>query len=251
MTDQFASWSAESGLSQEMEQIDALPHRAYLKIRAAVDPLVALVALLVCFPILVIIALAIRIDTPGPALFRQRRVGRNGKPFTIIKFRTLIRDSPQYSLKLSDHDPVVTRLGSFLRRTGLDEVPQLFNVVSGDMAVIGPRPEQVELIGLYKPWQHRRLLVKPGITGWWQIHHRDGVPLHLNVEKDLYYIENLSWSLDLRILFGTAKLFVNAVKEAFHPRASDSDRGGDVVLLPTRIEGSPIGTTEPASSPAE
>jgi lipopolysaccharide/colanic/teichoic acid biosynthesis glycosyltransferase len=99
-------------------------------------------------------------------------------------------------------------MGRFLRRTGLDELPQLWNVVRGDMAIIGPRPEQADLIELYEPWQHERHVVRPGITGWWQIHHRDGSPLHLNVDKDLYYIQNQGPWIDGLIVLGTGRIML-------------------------------------------
>jgi lipopolysaccharide/colanic/teichoic acid biosynthesis glycosyltransferase len=157
-------------------------------------------------PFLAIIAVAISVDSPGPALFRQKRIGRHGKPFTIVKFRTLHIDAPTYSLKVAEQHSTVTRIGRFLRRSGLDELPQLWNVVRGEMAIIGPRPEQLELHELYEPWQRLRLLVKPGITGWWQIHHRDGIPLHLNVEKDLHYIQHQGPWIDFLIVLGTVKV---------------------------------------------
>src|SRR5439155_2936569 len=143
-----------------------------------------------CSPLFLAIAILVRLDSPGPILFCQRRVGKGGKEFTIFKFRTLHADAPEFSLKMPEADPLVTRIGRVLRRSGLDELPQLWNVVRGEMALIGPRPEQAQLIGLYQPWQLKRHCVRPGITGWWQIHHRDGAPLHRNVDKDLYYIEH-------------------------------------------------------------
>ena len=207
-------------LNQEtMPEITALPvvpKARYQAIRTAVDPLSAAFLLVVCAPLMLAVWSAIRLSSPGPALFRQRRAGKHGKPFTILKFRTMRPDAPAYSVKVADHDPHITTVGRFLRRSGLDELPQLWNVVRGEMAIIGPRPEQLALIDLYEPWQHQRHLVKPGITGWWQIHHRDSVPLHLNVDKDLYYIRNQGFWIDLMILVGTIKVVFVASSMAVH-----------------------------------
>jgi lipopolysaccharide/colanic/teichoic acid biosynthesis glycosyltransferase len=179
------------------------------------DWVLASTLLIACAPVLAVIAVAICVDSPGPALFRQKRIGKHGKPFTIVKFRTLHVDAPMYSLKVAEQHSTVTRLGKFLRRSGLDELPQLWNVIRGEMAMIGPRPEQLELIDLYQPWQQQRHLVKPGITGWWQIHHRDLVPLHHNVEKDLYYIQHQGPWIDGQILVGTCRIVLAGLSAGF------------------------------------
>jgi lipopolysaccharide/colanic/teichoic acid biosynthesis glycosyltransferase len=188
--------------------IEPLPWSFYRAFRTVSDWVLALTLLIVCAPIMAVIAVAICVDSPGPAIFRQQRIGRHGKPFTIVKFRTLNVDAPSYSLKVAHHHSAITRIGGVLRTSGLDELPQLWNVVRGDMAIIGPRPEQLELIHLYEPWQQQRHLVKPGITGWWQIHHRDAMPLHLNVEKDLYYIQYQGPWIDGKIVAGTCRIII-------------------------------------------
>jgi len=185
---------------------EPLPWSYYRALRTVADWILASTLLVACAPFLAVIALAVCIDSPGPPIFLQRRVGKHGKPFTILKFRTLQVGTPPYSLKVAEHHSAVTRIGRFLRRSGLDELPQLWNVIRGEMAIIGPRPEQLELIELYEPWQHRRHLVRPGITGWWQIHHRDAIPLHLNVDKDLYYIQNQGLWIDGLIVIGTLRI---------------------------------------------
>ena len=216
MADEALVWAPAAELTEARESFqDDAPHRVYRAVRTALDPVLALPMLMVCLPVFIAIAVGIRLDSAGPTFFRQQRVGRSGKPFTIWKFRTLTMNAPTYSLKVAEHHPVVTRFGRFLRRTGLDELPQLLNVVRGDMALIGPRPEQIGLIHLYEPWQLRRLLLKPGITGWWQIHHRDGVPLHLNVDKDLFYINNQGVWIDLLIVLGTFKVVLGSIAAAF------------------------------------
>lgn len=184
----------------------------YRWIRESVDPIVAAVLLVLLSPILLLIAIAVRIDSAGPIFFRQRRVGWYGSLFTMLKFRTMSVTAPRSSLKMADDHPAITRVGRWLRRTGVDELPNLWNVMEGDMALIGPRPEQADLIGYYQPWQLERHLVKPGITGWWQIHHRDNEPMHLNVDKDIFYVRNQSLLLDVRIVLGTVKVLFSPLR---------------------------------------
>lgn len=234
--------------------IDRLPWSFYRAFRAVGDWVLASTLLIACAPVLAVIAVAICVDSPGPAIFWQKRVGRHGKPFTIVKFRTLHVDAPTYSLKVAEHDSAITRIGRFLRRSGLDELPQLWNVVRGEMAIIGPRPEQLELHDLYEPWQRLRLLVKPGITGWWQIHHRDGVPLHLNIEKDLYYIRHQGPRIDWLIVRGTVKVLLGGMSHAWHsrPGASPKRMPIDIVALDTEGPGNGPGvavTTDGSQAP--
>jgi len=215
VADQALDWAPPEDLTRSVESSEyKAAHRFYRAIRTAVDPILAIPLLIVSLPLLAVIAGLIRVDSPGPALFRQQRIGKDRKAFTIFKFRTLTKHAPEYSLKVAPDSPVVTRLGRFLRRTGLDELPQLWNVLRGDMALIGPRPEQIELIHLYEPWQLQRLVVKPGITGWWQIHHRDEIPLHLNVDKDLYYIANQGPRMDGVIIGRTCRIVLGGIAGA-------------------------------------
>lgn len=171
--------------------------------------------LLVLWPLMLLIAVLIRLDSPGPALFRQERVGENGRLFTMYKFRTMfvgaeqhleeiVQETPEgvVFLKRPD-DPRVTRLGRFLRRTSLDELPQLFNVIKGEMSLVGPRPELPLLVQHYESWQRQRFAVPPGMTGWWQVSGRSERTMHLHTEDDLYYVRNYSLLLDLRILWRT------------------------------------------------
>lgn len=179
------------------------------------DLAIALPLLALCAPLFPLIALAIRLDSPGPALFKQERVGENGRVFGMWKFRTMVQDAdrllPQVVQKTPDglvvhkrpDDPRVTRVGRFLRRFSLDELPQLWNVVKGEMSLVGPRPELPWLVDRYEGWQRKRFAVPPGITGWWQVSGRSDRPMHLHVEDDLYYIQNYSVWLDLRILWRT------------------------------------------------
>lgn len=162
-----------------------------------------------------IITLLIKLDSEGPVLFRQQRVGENGRLFAMYKFRSMIAGAEKMQDEMNEvtedgkilfkkaDDPRVTRAGRFLRHTSLDELPQLFNVWKGDMSLVGPRPELPWLVGQYEPWQHKRLAVPQGMTGWWQINGRADKPLHLHTEDDLYYVQNYSLWMDVYILFKT------------------------------------------------
>ncbi len=150
------------------------------------------------------ISLRIKRDSPGPVFFRQSRVGRDGRPFEIVKYRTMSTDAPAYArAPHEEDDPRITASGRWLRKTSLDEIPQLLNVWKGEMSMVGPRPEMPFIVETYQPWQRRRLDVKPGVTGLWQVIGRKNLPLHLNMEYDFYYIKNQSFLLDVEILFRT------------------------------------------------
>lgn len=194
----------------------ALPPSRYRRVRDVLDRFVALAVLAAVLPLVAAIAVAIRLDSPGPVLFRQLRGGHLGREFTIFKFRTMTTSAPAYSLKVSDVDPRVTRVGRLLRRTGLDELPQLWNVVRGEMNLIGPRPEQLLLLGLYEPWMQERHLIRPGLTGWWQIQHRDTRPMHLGIDKDIFYVRNQSPLLDAIIVWRTLGIMAGGLVR-FHP----------------------------------
>jgi len=179
------------------------------------DLVLSLVLLVLLGPWLLLVAVMIRLDSPGPALFRQQRVGENGRLFTMYKFRTMCVDAEQrlnevlqetpdgLSFNKRPDDPRVTRLGRFLRRASVDELPQLLNVLRGDMSMVGPRPELPLLVQHYENWQRQRFAVPPGMTGWWQVSGRSERAMHMHTEDDLYYIRNYSLLLDLRILWRT------------------------------------------------
>ena len=155
-------------------------------------------------PLALIIALAIWLDDGGPVLFRQQRVGLGGTIFPLYKFRTMRRDTDPYAAAPSDPaDRRITRLGRFLRKTSLDEIPQFWNVLRGHMSMVGPRPEMPFLVERYADWQRARLDVKPGITGLWQVVGRKNLPLEFNIEYDLWYLRNRTLMLDVAILFKT------------------------------------------------
>jgi exopolysaccharide biosynthesis polyprenyl glycosylphosphotransferase len=161
--------------------------------------------LLVLFaPLFFLIALFIKLDSPGPALFVQDRVGRNGELFKMYKFRSMHRGTPQYELSpTTPFDPRITRIGRFLRRSSLDELPQLMNVFLGDMSLVGPRPEMVFVVQSYNSEQRQRLQVTPGITCLWQLSADRAFPIHENIQYDLYYIRNRGFSMDIAILIHT------------------------------------------------
>jgi len=155
-------------------------------------------------PLMAVIWLLLLAGGKGDPLFRQKRVGKNGVPFTLYKFRTMIPEAGEYEVApLNPGDPRVTRIGRFLRKTSLDELPQLFNVLRGSMSLVGPRPEMDFVVKEYNAWQKRRLDVKPGITGLWQVMGRKDLPLNDNLEYDFYYIRNQSLMLDVAILLRT------------------------------------------------
>ncbi|PKN94119.1 MAG: sugar transferase [Chloroflexi bacterium HGW-Chloroflexi-6] len=184
------------------------------------DLLISLILLSLSWPLLVVIGLLIRRDSPGPAIFRQVRVGEHGQPFMMYKFRTMVQEAESLRhlvehqdengnmLHKSPTDPRITRIGHFLRRTSLDELPQLINVLIGDMSLVGPRPELPHIVQNYQPWQHARLSVPPGITGWWQVNGRSDKPMHLHTEDDIYYVQNCSIWLDIQILLKTILVVV-------------------------------------------
>jgi lipopolysaccharide/colanic/teichoic acid biosynthesis glycosyltransferase len=176
----------------------------------AVDILIAAVALVVLSPLLLVAALAIRLGSRGPVLYRQRRVGLGGEEFEMLKLRTMVQGSDPVGVGtvVTRDDPRVTGVGRTLRRTSLDEIPNLVNVLRGEMAVVGPRPTIRAQVDDYTPRQHRRHDVRPGITGWAQVRGRAGIPWEERIELDLWYVDNRSALLDLRILGRTAILLV-------------------------------------------
>ena len=184
-------------------------------IKRIFDLILSVVLLILAAPLLAIVAVVIKLDSPGSAIFKQTRVGEGGKSFEMYKFRTMVQNADSLLPALMEHDeqgnliykhkddPRVTRVGHFLRRFSVDELPQLFNVLRGEMSLVGPRPELPFVVETYEPWQRKRFAVPPGITGWWQVSGRSDKPMHLFTEDDLYYISHYSLLLDLQILWTT------------------------------------------------
>jgi exopolysaccharide biosynthesis polyprenyl glycosylphosphotransferase len=184
-------------------------------VKRGFDLLFGALATLLALPVMALIGLVIRIFDGKPVFFIQKRVGENGRIFEVYKFRTMVKNAEQIKngvertdasgnlIHKSEHDPRITRVGGFLRRFSLDELPQLFNVVMGTMSLVGPRPELPYLVEKYQAWQRKRFAVQPGITGWWQINGRSERMMHLHTEDDLYYINNYTLWLDIQILIRT------------------------------------------------
>jgi lipopolysaccharide/colanic/teichoic acid biosynthesis glycosyltransferase len=172
------------------------------------DVVLAGLLLLVAAPLLALAALAIRVESRGPVFYRQLRVGRDGESFELWKLRTMVpgAESMGAGIYVLDGDPRITRVGRMLRRFSLDELPNLVNVLRGDMAIVGPRPTVQEQVDRYTDRQRRRLEVKPGITGWAQINGRTSLPWPDRIELDVWYVEHRSMRLDLRILARTARM---------------------------------------------
>jgi exopolysaccharide biosynthesis polyprenyl glycosylphosphotransferase len=190
-------------------------------IKRAFDLLLTSLILIPTLPLMLIIALLIWLDDAGSPLFLQERVAEGGRLFKMYKFRTMIEDAESHTqdiiqtaesgeiLHKFPGDPRVTRIGRFLRRFSLDELPQVFNILRGDMSLVGPRPEMPWMVEMYQPWQRKRFEVPQGLTGWWQINGRAERPMHIYTEADLYYIRNYSLWLDITILWRTFEVVIS------------------------------------------
>jgi exopolysaccharide biosynthesis polyprenyl glycosylphosphotransferase len=195
---------------------DLGPSRTGVRIQSAYSMAIAALAALAAAPLMLLVAALVKLTSPGPALLRQRRVGKNNCIFTLYKFRSMVRDAEARSgaVWATRNDPRVTPVGRWLRKLRLDELPQLFNVLKGDMSVVGPRPERPEFVAELEkriPYYRQRHCVKPGITGWAQIKHKYGDTIEdtvVKLEYDLYYIKNLAPALDAVIMFHTAKVML-------------------------------------------
>ncbi len=189
-------------------------HGTYVHIwKRLIDRVIGSLLILMAAPLLTVVAILVRTSLGPGIIFRQPRIGLNGVPFTVFKFRTMLPERRRSDVPLafpdrrrthkSVADPRHTPLGRFLRRWSLDELPQLFNVVKGQMSLIGPRPELPSVVANYEPWQHRRHDVKPGLTGLWQVMARGDGPMELRTDLDIKYVQSVSLKLDLRILAAT------------------------------------------------
>ena len=209
----FCTSMIKDGCADQIEidgQVIAFPRERgerllYAVGKRTIDILLAAILIVLLAPLLVVVAMLIRFDSPGPVLFVQKRVGLNGNPFRIFKFRTMYASSPRYERSpVTPADRRITQFGRVLRRTGLDELPQLINVLCGDMSLVGPRPEMPFVVADYTVEQCRRLEVVPGITGLWQLSADRAFPIHQNLHYDLYYIRNRTLAMDFAILAHTA-----------------------------------------------
>jgi lipopolysaccharide/colanic/teichoic acid biosynthesis glycosyltransferase len=182
-----------------------------LSVGRAFDVAGAAVGLVVSSPLLAAAAVAIKLEDRGPVLYRQRRVGKHAVEFELLKLRTMVVGAEREGAgwAVNEGDPRITRVGRVLRRLSLDELPQLWNVLRGDMALIGPRPTLAYQVEQYTPRQRRRLEVKPGLTGWAQVHGRARLPWHERIELDVWYVDNRSRLLDLKIVLKTPLALVS------------------------------------------
>ena len=187
----------------------------YCMYKSIFDLVFGFFALIFSLPLMALLALLVYLEDGSPVIFRQKRVGKNERLFEIFKFRTMVKNAAQLQSQVemwdlggnlihkSKDDPRITRIGRVLRRFSLDELPQLFNVLAGTMSLVGPRPEIPSLAEKYEPWQRKRFTVLPGMTGWWQVNSRNAQPMQLHIEYDIYYIQNYSFWLDLKIILRT------------------------------------------------
>jgi lipopolysaccharide/colanic/teichoic acid biosynthesis glycosyltransferase len=180
-------------------------------VKRALDIVIASIGTAITGPLVALIALAIRLETPGHPIYRQTRVGDKGRPFEIYKLRTMVRGAEftGAGLAIQEGDNRITRVGAFLRRYSLDELPNLWNVLRGEMSIVGPRPTVPVQVEQYTERQRGRLHVKPGITGWAQINGRASLPWAERIELDLWYVEHWSLALDLKILARTLGLVLS------------------------------------------
>jgi lipopolysaccharide/colanic/teichoic acid biosynthesis glycosyltransferase len=187
-------------------------------VKPAIDFVAALVLLVVLLPVSILVALAVRVSLGKGVIYRQRRVGRGGRPFTIYKFRTMHHDRRAAQVSFDgvdrrvchkrDDDPRHTPLGRFLRKCRLDELPQMWNVLMGQMSLVGPRPELPQVVERYEPWQHGRHLVRPGLTGMWQVSDRASGLAYEGVDLDIEYVQRLSFWTDCAVLLRTIPIIV-------------------------------------------
>lgn len=200
-----------------------------MTVKRLFDIVVSLALLLVLGPLLLLIAILIRLESSGPAIFSQCRAGYKGHPFTLYKFRTMACNTEPYGVSpQSGNDPRLTRVGRFLRETSLDELPQLWNVLTGSMSFVGPRPLYERQAEKWNERQRRRLDVRPGITGWAQVKGRGEIPIEEKIELDIHYLERRSMWLDLKIIVYTVLQSIGKGQGIYEKRYSlDSEREAD------------------------
>lgn len=217
-------WGKDNGENREMTRDSSAPaksermaySRGQLAAKRLLDFGLAAILFVLVSPFWLIAVIWIRLDSPGPAIFKQERIGRLGRPFTIYKFRTMVRNAEELTKQRlkevedienfvfqEENDPRITDSGRFLRKTSLDELPQLINILGGSMSLVGPRPEVPEIVRRYTPEQRERLNVLPGVTGLAQVNGRSELPLGETMRYDLEYVRNWSVWLDIKILYQT------------------------------------------------
>ena len=190
-------------------------YKPYIIAKRATDILLSLVGLILLSPILIITAIAIKIDSKGPVFFKQMRVGKNGVQFPMYKFRSMVVNAEELKKELEEQnemsgpmfkiksDPRITKVGKFIRKTSIDELPQLVNVIKGDMSLVGPRPSLPKEVEQFEPWMMERLEVLPGITCFWQVSGRNNIPFKEWMELDVKYVRERNYLLDIKLIFKT------------------------------------------------
>lgn len=190
-------------------------YKPYIIAKRATDILLSLVGLILLSPILIITAIAIKIDSKGPVFFKQMRVGKNGVQFPMYKFRSMVVNAEELKKELEKQnemsgpmfkiksDPRITKVGKFIRKTSIDELPQLVNVIKGDMSLVGPRPSLPKEVEQFEPWMMERLEVLPGITCFWQVSGRNNIPFKEWMELDIKYVRERNYLLDIKLIFKT------------------------------------------------
>lgn len=198
------------------EMIEFKEKNTYILIKTVIDTILACMALIIVAPILLLVAILIKLDSKGPVIYKQKRLGKDGKEFMIYKFRTMVSNAEEVMKKFTpeqkeefqkffklENDPRITRIGNILRKTSLDELPQIFNIIKGDMAIVGPRPVVLKEIEKFGNLKYEYLSVKPGLTGWWACNGRSITTYEERIELEMYYINNLSFKLDVKCLIKT------------------------------------------------
>ncbi len=204
-------------------------YRSFFK--RLIDIAVSFVGLTVLSPVMALLAALVRLTSPGPAFYTQLRAGQHGRPFRLVKFRSMVVNAEHMGARygMEKNDPRITRLGRFLRASSLDELPQLWNILIGEMSIVGPRPGLLYQAAGYSEEQARRLTVKPGVTGWAQVHGRNEIPWSKRIELDLWYVDNMSFALDLSIVLRTIIVVVSRSGVRQDQPASDVE---DFALAP-------------------
>jgi lipopolysaccharide/colanic/teichoic acid biosynthesis glycosyltransferase len=203
---------AKLNASSIVVNVQESQRRGEVLLTRSIDVMFAFIVLIVLMPVLMIVTILIRLESRGPALFRHSRVGSRGEEFELWKFRSMRIDSLKYERSPTNStDSRLTRVGRIMRRLSFDEIPQLVNVLKGEMSLVGPRPEMAFIVNQYTTMERKRLLVKPGITGLWQISSGRAAPIHHNLQYDLYYIQNKSVRLDIAILLRTISAVIRGI----------------------------------------
>ncbi|MBU6134270.1 sugar transferase [Clostridium tertium] len=200
---------------QEIIQIERKENNLYEVSKRALDVIASFLGLVILSPILLIVAILIKLESKGPAIFSQSRIGLNGKEFKMYKFRSMVQNAEELKEKLAKqnemsgpmfkikNDPRVTKVGKFIRKTSIDELPQLLNILKGDMTLVGPRPSLPREVEKFESWMLKRLEVKPGLTCYWQVSGRNNIDFYEWMKLDLKYVNDMNFWLDIKLIFKT------------------------------------------------